>query len=115
MFYLSIQICPVLPHLSESKTSDSGIHAMDSGCKLLDSSRCQCNLDSGFRSLVGFQIPLAIFRIQAKFLDPMNRIFPDSTFHEQTFPRFQILLNGATCSYKCETVPTQLKVILQLS
>ena len=106
MFYLSIQICPVLPHLSESKTSDSGIHAMDSGCTLLD---------SGFQSLVGFQIPLAIFRIQAKFLDPMNRIFPDSTFHKQTFPGFQILLNGATCSYKCETAPTQLKVILQLS
>ena len=57
MFYLSVQIYPVLPHLSESKTVDSGIHAMDSGCKVLDSSRCQCNFDSGFQSLVGFQIP----------------------------------------------------------
>ena len=86
MFYLSIQICPVLPHLSESKTLDSGIHAMDSGCKLLDSSRCQCNLDSGFQSLVGFQIPLAIFRIQAKFLDPMNRIFRIPLFTSKRFP-----------------------------
>ena len=57
MFYLSVQIYLVLPHLSESKTVDSGIHAMDSGCKVLDSSRCQCNFDSGFQSLVGFQIP----------------------------------------------------------
>ena len=56
MFYLSIRICPVLPHLSEFKIVDSGIHAMDYGCNVLDSSRCQCNLDSGLQSLVGFQI-----------------------------------------------------------
>ena len=36
---------------------------MDSEFKVLDSSLCRLNLDSGFQSLVGFRIPCAVFRI----------------------------------------------------
>ena len=39
-----------------------------------DYSRCNWNLDSGFQALVGFPIPLVVFRIQQNF----PRI-PDST------------------------------------
>ena len=42
---------------------------MDSRFQELDSSLCQWNLDSRFQSLVGFRIPLAVFRI------PMPRLF----------------------------------------
>ena len=36
---------------------DSGFHTVDSGFQVLDSSICQWNLDSGFQSLLVFQIP----------------------------------------------------------
>ena len=45
-------------HVSESKTVlGSGLHAVDSGFQLLDSSLCQGNLDSGFQLSMGFLIP----------------------------------------------------------
>ena len=44
----------------------------------LDYSRCQCNLDSGFESLVGFRIPWA----------PESKA-QDSRFHKQNFPGFR--------------------------
>ena len=49
----------VLVHVRESKTVlDSGLHAMDSGFQLLDSSLCQWTLDSGLvQSLKEFRIP----------------------------------------------------------
>ena len=62
-----------MPHVRESKTGlDSGFQVVDSGFQVLDSSFCQWNLDSEFQSLVGFQIPWAVFWI------PKPRI-PDST------------------------------------
>ena len=49
---------------------------MDSGFQVLDSSLFQWNLDSGFQSLVVFQIPRAVLRIHTqKFLRLQN---PDS-------------------------------------
>ena len=63
------------PYVREYKT------VLDSGFQILDSSLCQWNLDSGFQSLVGFQIPWAVFRI------PKSRI-PDST--RKNFPGFRI-------------------------
>ena len=67
-------------HVRESRTVlDSGSHAVDSEFQLLDSSRCQWNLDSGFQSLVGFQIPWTVFRIpKARILDSTSKNFPHS-------------------------------------
>ena len=47
------------PHVEGIQDSlmDSGPHAVDCGFRVLDSSLCQCKLDSGFRSLVRFRIP----------------------------------------------------------
>ena len=36
---------------------DSGLHAVDSGFQVLDSSFCQWNLNSGFQSLEGLRTP----------------------------------------------------------
>ena len=48
---------------------------MDSGFRVLDTSLCQYNLDSGLQSLVGFRISWAVFRIpQAKFPHSVSRI-----------------------------------------
>ena len=51
----------VLQHVRESKTVyDSGFHAMDSGFRIPGTGfriLSQWNLDSGFQSLEGFQIP----------------------------------------------------------
>ena len=62
--YPSLKNLP--PHVRESKTVlDSGFHAVDFGFQVLDSWLCHWNLDSGFRRLVGFRIPMVIvgFRI----------------------------------------------------
>ena len=55
---------PCARSLRKSRTVvDSGLHAVDSGFQVLDSSICQWNLDSGFQSLMGFRIPQAVFQI----------------------------------------------------
>ena len=59
-----MSVCLGRPMSRESKTVlDSGPHAVDCGFHVLDSSLCQWKLDSGFRSLVGFRIPWAVFWI----------------------------------------------------
>ena len=44
---------------------DSGLHAVDSRFQVLDSSLCQCNLDSGFQFLVGYRFLELYFGIQS--------------------------------------------------
>ena len=52
---------------------------MDSGFQELCSILCQCNLDSRLLSLVGFRIPLAVYRIpKPRIPDSTSKIFPDS-------------------------------------
>ena len=68
-------------HSRESKTFlDS---AADSRFQVLDSSFCPWNLDSWFQSLVGFRIP------KPRIPDFTSKIFLDSRFHKQIFPRFR--------------------------
>ena len=68
-------------HSRESKTFlDS---AADSRFQVLDSSFCPWNLDSWFQSLVGFRIP------KPRIPDFTSKIFLDSRFHKQNFPRFR--------------------------
>ena len=68
-------------HSRESKTFlDS---AADSRFQVLDSSFCPWNPDSWFQSLVGFRIP------KPRIPDFTSKIFLDSRFHKQTFPRFR--------------------------
>ena len=78
----SLSLEPALnqsPHVREYKTVsawilDSGLWTVDSGFQLVDSG-CFVSgtLDSGFQSLVRFQIP------QAEYIQ-------DSAFHKQNFP-----------------------------
>ena len=71
-------------HARKSKTVlDSGLHAVRSGFQVLDSSLCQWNLDSGFQSLVGFQIP------NSRISDSTSKIFPNAGLHEQKCPGFR--------------------------
>ena len=52
---------------------------MDSGFQELCSILCQCNLDSRLQSLLGFRIPLAVYRIpKPRIPDSTNKIFLDS-------------------------------------
>ena len=71
------------PDVRESKTFlNSGFHVTDSGFRIPGTGiriLCQWNLDSGFQSLVGFQIPRAVFRI------PKPRT-PDSTANFSMIP-----------------------------
>ena len=69
----------VLTHKRESRTVlDCGLHTVDSGFQVLDSSICQWNLDSGFQSLVGFRIPWAVVQIpKPRIPDSMSKNFPD--------------------------------------
>ena len=66
---------------------------MDFGLRVVDSSLCQYNLDSGLQSSVGSRISRAVFRIpQAMFSafripDSRRNNFPDS--------RIRICLHGA--------------------
>ena len=58
------------PHVRESKI------VLDSGFQVLDSSFCQWNLGSGFRSFVGFRIPWVIFGIpKPRISDSTSEIF----------------------------------------
>ena len=67
------------PHVRESKTVlESGFRTVDSGLQVLDSSICQENLDSGFQNL-------------ARISDSISKLFPDSGFHKEKFPRFRNL------------------------
>ena len=60
--------------IQDSLSLDSGFHAVDSGFQLVDSGFfVSGTLDSGFQSLVRFQIP------QAEYIQ-------DSGFHKQNFP-----------------------------
>ena len=71
-------------HARKSKTVlNSGLHAVDSGFQVLNSSLCWWNLDSGFQSLVGFQIP------NSRVSDSTSKIFPDAGLHEQKCPGFR--------------------------
>ena len=74
-------------HVRKSETAlDSEFYAVDqSRFQVLDSSLCQWNLDSGFQSSVGFQIPWAEFQI------PRPRIW----LHEHNFPGFRNPINGS--------------------
>ena len=68
-------------HARKSKTVlNSGLHAVDSGFQVLNSSLCWWNLDSGFQSLVGFQIP------NSRVSDSTSKIFPNAGLHEQKYP-----------------------------
>ena len=68
---------PFARSLRESRTVvDSGLHAVDSGFQVLDSSIFQWNLDSGFQSLMGFRIPQAVFRILKPSIST-GKIFPN--------------------------------------
>ena len=71
------------PHVREPKTVlDSGFHAVNSGFQALDSSLCQWNLGSGFKSLEGLRIP------KHGIADSTSN-FPDSGFHQQKFIAFR--------------------------
>ena len=51
---------------------------------------CQWNLDSEFQLLVGFQIPLAIFRIpKPRIPESIGKVFLESRFHKQKFSEFR--------------------------
>ena len=66
---------------------DSEFHAVEFGFQVLDSSLCQWNLDSGFRSLVGYRIPWAVFWIpKPRIPDSISKLFPDSGFQKKKFP-----------------------------
>ena len=63
----------------EQKVLDSGLHAVDSGFQVLDSSFCRWNLNSGFQSLVEFRTPYAVFQIpKPRILDSTKQKFLDS-------------------------------------
>ena len=75
------------PHVRESKTVlDSGFHAVNSGFQVLDSSLCQWNLDSGFKSLEGYTDSKAqdcgIRKQFSRFWIPPAKIYwiPESAF-----------------------------------
>ena len=51
-----------MPGTESTTVLESGFHAVDSGFHVVDSSLCPWNLDSEFRSLVGYRIHLAVFR-----------------------------------------------------
>ena len=71
-------------HARKSKTVlNSGLHAVGSGFQVLNSSLCWWNLDSGFQSLVGFQIP------NSRVSDSTSKIFPNAGLHEQKCPGFR--------------------------
>ena len=80
-------------HARKSKTVlDSGLHAVRSGFQVLDSSLCQWNLDSGFQSLVGFQIP------NSRISDSTSKFsrMPDYTSKNVPDSGTRIPLRGAT-------------------
>ena len=65
------------------RSMDSGFHAVDSRFQVLDSwFSYQWNFYSGLKSLVGFRIPLAEYRIPqekiSRIPDSTSRKFPDS-------------------------------------
>ena len=81
----NILFCSIkgLPYVRESKT------VLDSGFDTVDSSLCQWNLDSGFHSFVGFQIPWAVFWIpKSRILHSTSKIFLNCGFQKQKFPGF---------------------------
>ena len=83
------------PHVRESKTVlESGFRTVDSGFQVLDSSICQENLDSGFQNL-------------ARISDSISKLFPDSGFHKEKFPRFRNL-DSLTWSEHLGWFPNQL-------
>ena len=61
----------------------------DPGFQAPDSSLCQWNVGSGFQSLVGLWIPLAVFlNPKPRISDSTSKIFPDSGFYKRNFPKF---------------------------
>ena len=85
------------PHVRESKT------ILDSGFQILDSSFGQWNLDPGFQTLVGFQIPSAVLRIpKSRIPDSRSKKFSrisDSTSKTFTDSGIRIPLQGARFTY----------------
>ena len=61
---------------------------MDSGFHVVDSSLCPWNLDSEFRSLVGYRIHLAVFRTPKPRIALMHVYVTQANF--TTKPRFEI-------------------------
>ena len=83
---------------------DSGSDAMDSGFQVLNFSLCEGNFDSGFQSLVRFQISRAVFRIpKPRIPDFTSKIFSESVFNKQESPRLRTALHGTT--RKCGQAP----------
>ena len=72
---------------SHKTVLDSGSHSMDTGFRVLDSSRFQWNLDSRFHSLVGFLS--SILESKARDSGFHIKIFPDSGSYKQKFSRFR--------------------------
>ena len=75
------------PHVGKSKIDlDSGFHAEDFGLQVLNSGFFfEWNLDSGFQSLMGFQIPWAVFPVYCRFQSPGFQI------SQAKFPAFRNL------------------------
>ena len=87
------------PQVKESNTNlDSGFYAVDSGFQVLDSE----SLDSGFQSLIGFEIPgfrilkENIFRIplyEAIGLRSIREKFLENCCHKETAARMENTIN----------------------
>lgn len=105
--YSFVSLIATHPNVRISETGlDFGFHSVDSGFQELCSILYQCNLDSGLQSLLGFRIPLAVYRI------PKPRIL--DSFHKQNFPGFgnpnSLTLGDATArrGYSDANWPTHL-------
>ena len=79
---------------------DSGFYAMDSGFQVLNFSLCEGNFDSGFQSLVRFQVSRAVFRIpKPRIPDFTSKIISESGFNKQESPGLRTALHGTARKY----------------
>ena len=77
--------CCSLPHVRNSSWQSYIVDSKSwnpAGLKVLGSSLCQWNLDSGFHALVGIRVLWAVFRIpELRIPVCTSKLLPDSGFH----------------------------------